>query len=77
LTRLRFPSIVVASSNDEFVTLERAKEFADAWGSRFVPIGEAGHINTESNLGEWEFGRTLLDELIQQTAAANMKELNK
>ena len=62
--RLPFPSIVVASSNDEFVTLDRAREFADSWGSRFVPIGAAGHINADSGLGYWPRGRELLAELL-------------
>ena len=66
LVRLPFPSIVVASSNDEFVTLDRAREFADSWGSRFVPIGEAGHINADSGLGCWQKGRELLAELLAQ-----------
>jgi predicted alpha/beta hydrolase family esterase len=69
LMRLPFPSVVVASSNDEFVTLDRAKLFAEAWGSHFVNIGEAGHINSDSKLGSWESGRALLNELIQQTEA--------
>ena len=64
---LHFPSIVVASTNDEFVTVERAQEFADAWGSRLAIIGEAGHINAASKLGSWDAGRRLLDELLQQT----------
>ena len=46
LLRLRFRSIVVASSNDRYVTLSRAKTFAKKWGSEFVMIGEARHINT-------------------------------
>jgi len=64
LVRLPFPSIVVASSNDSFATLDRAQAFADSWGSRFVPIGEAGHINAESGLGCWPRGRELLAELL-------------
>ncbi len=63
--RLPFPSIVVASTNDEFVTLDRAREFADSWGSRFVNIGAAGHINADSGLGCWPFGRELLRELLE------------
>jgi predicted alpha/beta hydrolase family esterase len=64
---LHFPSIVVASTNDGFMTVERAQEFADAWGSRLAIIGEAGHINAASKLGSWDAGRRLLDELLQQT----------
>jgi predicted alpha/beta hydrolase family esterase len=63
LTRLPFPSIVVASTDDEYVTIGRAKSFADAWGSMFVNIGPAGHINSASGLGDWPLGRELLAEL--------------
>ena len=65
LVRLPFRSIVVASTNDEFVTLDRAREFADSWGSRFVVAGAAGHINADSGLGCWPFGRELLRELLE------------
>jgi hypothetical protein len=67
---LRFPflSVVVASANDPFVTVARAQTFASAWGSKFVMIGEAGHINTASGLGDWPEGLALLhnfDETLQ------------
>jgi uncharacterized protein len=65
--RLPFPSIVVASTDDEYVSLERARAFADAWGSRFVNIGDAGHINSASGLGDWPHGRELLTELIENS----------
>jgi uncharacterized protein len=63
LLRLPFPSIVVASSNDPFVTVARARTFASAWDSEFVMIGEAGHINTVSGLGGWPEGLALLRNL--------------
>lgn len=58
-----FPSIVVASSNDLYLTLKRAQHFASCWGSRFVNIGRAGHINADSDLGDWAEGKALLKEL--------------
>ena len=64
LVPLPFPSIVVASNNDEYATLDRARLFADSWGSRFVDLGAAGHINAESGLGCWPRGRELLAELL-------------
>jgi len=64
LERLPFPSIVVASEDDEYVTLARAERFARAWGGRLVNIGAAGHINSTSGLGDWPRGRALLDELL-------------
>jgi predicted alpha/beta hydrolase family esterase len=37
---------------------------AEAWGARLVDIGDAGHVNAESNLGEWPAGHRLLVELL-------------
>lgn len=66
MQKLPFPSIVVTSSNDHYVTIERAQQFAQAWGSGFVNIGEAGHINVASGFGEWEQGLELLKKLDSQ-----------
>ena len=60
---LPFDSIVIASSDDPFVARDRAAAFAQSWGSRFVDIGAAGHINPTSGFGAWPLGRLLLDEL--------------
>ena len=61
---LPFRSTVVASSNDAYATLARARCFADRWGSSFVDAGPLGHINAASGLGDWPFGQILLDELL-------------
>ena len=45
--------------------LERARELAQAWGSRLVNIGPAGHINGDSGLGDWPEGKRLLRHLIE------------
>jgi len=63
LVRLPFPSLVVASTDDEYVSLDRARAFADAWGSRLVTIGAAGHINGASGYGPWPEGEAMLREL--------------
>lgn len=63
LGRLPFPSVVVASTDDPYVTLERARTFAASWGSRLVTLGDAGHINGQSGLGDWPAGFALLQEL--------------
>lgn len=54
---------MVASSNDPYVTLERAQQFAQAWGSYFISIGEKGHINSSSHLGIWKQELSLLAEI--------------
>jgi serine hydrolase len=63
-TSLPFPATVVASRNDPYVELERARDFARRWGARFVDVGTLGHINAASGLGDWPEGRALLDELL-------------
>jgi predicted alpha/beta hydrolase family esterase len=64
LDRLPFPSIVVGSSNDEYVSEQRARFFAQRWGARYVDGGALGHINSASNLGMWPLGRALVEELL-------------
>ena len=68
LQQLPFPSIVVASANDPYVTLKRARAFAAAWGSSFVEIGDAGHINAASGYGAWPQGEQLLRAFCEQVS---------
>ncbi|MCG2579051.1 alpha/beta hydrolase [Dechloromonas sp. XY25] len=63
--RFPFPSTVVASTDDPYVDIGRAEHFAQCWGSRFVVIPGAGHINAESGLGAWPEGMALLQELLR------------
>lgn len=63
---LPFPSVLVASSNDPYCSLERAREFAKAWGSMVIDSGEAGHINTASGHGPWPDGLMALGLFMQR-----------
>ena len=38
------PAITVASENDPFVALNRAKIFSKNWGSNLITVGDRGHI---------------------------------
>lgn len=62
-TRLPFPSVLVASTTDHWMTLERAAHFAGLWGSDLVNLGAAGHINAESGFGPWPEGLALQERL--------------
>jgi len=64
LASLPCPSIVVNSPDDPWISVDRARHFAAAWGSRYVEIAPAGHINSASKVGDWPEGRRLLDELV-------------
>lgn len=66
---LPFPSMLIASSNDIYCTLERAAEFATAWGSDFHVAGEMGHINADSGHGPWPEGLMMLTRLMQRLHA--------
>jgi uncharacterized protein len=61
--KLSFPCTVIASENDPFVTIDRAKYFASRWGGDLYNIGDAGHINVSSGFGEWEAGLAYLRAL--------------
>lgn len=65
--RLPFPSILVGSHNDPYMSLRTAKRLAAVWGSRFAGAGRCGHINADSGLGDWPFGQFLLNRLVEQS----------
>jgi predicted alpha/beta hydrolase family esterase len=62
MAKLPFPSVLVASANDEYATPERSRAFASAWGSKLIEIGDAGHINGDSGFGPWPEGERMLEE---------------
>lgn len=64
MKRLPFPSVVLASHNDERVAFERAEAFASAWGSRFVDVGALGHIGSAAKLGLWPEGLVWFGQFI-------------
>ncbi len=64
-TRLPFRSVVVGSTDDPYAAPDFAPACAAAWGSEFVSVGAAGHINAASALGEWPAGLALLRRLVR------------
>lgn len=67
---LPYRSIVVASSNDPYCPIRLAGAYARAWGSEFVRLQRAGHINIESGHGEWPLGLALLQSLTGEVGRA-------
>ncbi|MCU0956990.1 MAG: alpha/beta hydrolase [Hydrogenophaga sp.] len=61
--RLPFASTLIGSRNDPYCSHDKAQSLAQAWGSRFIDLGERGHINAESGLGDWPEGLLWLNEL--------------
>lgn len=68
--RLPFRSIVVASTNDPYCPVRLAGAYARSWGSAFVKLADAGHINVASGFGDWPQGLALLHSLTDGQAQA-------
>ena len=63
---LPFPSLLVVSTTDPYVTADRAADMASAWGSELHFAGDAGHINLESGHGPWPEGLLMFTRLMQR-----------
>ncbi len=68
--RLPFPSLVVGSRNDPYMSINGARDWASRWGSGFVDAGYVGHINIASGHGPWPEGERLFEQFRAQNAAS-------
>ena len=66
MQRLPFASVLIGSENDPYCSAERAHQFADAWGADWVNAGLQGHLNADSQLGDWPEGHAQLQKLRAQ-----------
>ena len=57
---LPFPSVVLASTNDPFIGMEPQAKYAAYWGSRFVCVGDKGHVHADTHPDVWEEGMGIL-----------------
>ena len=60
MQKLPFNTVVVASSDDPYATVDFARGCAEAWGAELVEVGAKGHVNADSGLGIWNEGLELL-----------------
>ena len=49
---------------DPYCPVRTAGAYARAWGSEFVRLQNAGHVNIESGFGAWPLGLALLQSLV-------------
>lgn len=66
---LPFPSFLAASQDDHYCKLKTARMLARDWGARFAFAGAIGHINADSGIGDWDFGKVLLEQLRREHLA--------
>jgi predicted alpha/beta hydrolase family esterase len=52
LFKLPFRSTVISGTNDLYVSVQRANQFANAWGSQLILLDDAGHINVAAGFGK-------------------------
>lgn len=57
---------IIASSNDPWMTDSKAAYWALLWGADFLRLKNVGHINSDSNLGDWSEGIRELHQLIRK-----------
>lgn len=63
---LPVPAQVVASSDDPWMTENKAAYWSLLWGADYLRIKNVGHINSQSNLGFWSEGVNLLHQLVRK-----------
>ncbi|WP_317202397.1 alpha/beta hydrolase [Janthinobacterium sp.] len=69
--KLPCPALMIGSSNDPWMSASNAALWARRWGARFIDGGALGHINAESGLGDWLFGQSRLQELVELAQSAH------
>ncbi len=66
---LPVPSVLVASTDDPYLSLDRATALAEVWGSELQIVPGGGHLNTASGHGQWPDGLRMLDALCARLGA--------
>lgn len=66
-------SVVVASTNDPWLSPVNATLWADRWGSRLINLGRVGHINVASGFGPWPEGLAIFSDLMNQRPSATAR----
>jgi predicted alpha/beta hydrolase family esterase len=67
---LPFPTKVVASTNDPYMSFARAAELAEAWDADLVNVQACGHINVKAGFGVWRAGEQILDDFLNSIRSA-------
>jgi uncharacterized protein len=60
---LPYPSVLVASQTDPWLSFGNAAIWAGHWASRFIDHGNVAHINVDSGHGPWPDGLAIFREL--------------
>ncbi|MFT4063520.1 RBBP9/YdeN family alpha/beta hydrolase [Paraburkholderia sp.] len=72
--RVGVPSILIGSATDPWMPLADARDLARRFGSAFVNLGDAGHINTAAGFGPWPRAKYFIDTLVHCAAPLRFGE---
>lgn len=61
---------LVASETDPWMRADQARLWARRWGSHWVNLGDAGHINAEAGFGPWPFAQRWVVGAVQRSQRA-------
>jgi predicted alpha/beta hydrolase family esterase len=65
------PGLILASSNDPWMSSAKARQWAGQWQLPLVDMGPLGHINAASELGGWPQGKKFLNEILDEAASSS------
>ncbi|MEJ1110950.1 MULTISPECIES: RBBP9/YdeN family alpha/beta hydrolase [unclassified Kribbella] len=63
-TPLPVPTLLIASDNDPYCTVDAAARLAADWEVPLITTGNDGHLNSDSNLGLWPHGQELFNSFL-------------
>jgi predicted alpha/beta hydrolase family esterase len=63
---LPFKSILIASSDDHYASLEFSRKLAATFGSEYIELDALGHINADSEIGEWADGFAIFKDFLKE-----------
>ncbi|HEX3018983.1 MAG TPA: alpha/beta hydrolase [Chitinispirillaceae bacterium] len=64
--RVDVPAYLIYSENDPFASAEYSEKLGHIFGLHTINIGKHGHINSDSDIGNWDEGYALFKRLIRQ-----------
>lgn len=64
--KVPFPSVLIASEDDAYISIQRAAYLASQWGSEFISVGKRDHIGTAAKLGMWHEGQLLFEDFVNK-----------
>jgi len=62
---LPFPSVMIASENDPYISSAALKKWADIFQTEFINVGLREHIGTAAKLEYWEEGQKLFKQFMR------------